>query len=229
MPPSPTVASAAPQHVEPPARPRCRGSPARAPHDHEHRDRQRHIDQEGPRPRVVVDQAAAQHRPERRGDAAEARPGADRAAALLLGKRRADQRQAARHQQRARRRPAPPARRSAAARWRDSAQPTDASAKIATPMANTRRRPKRSPSDAADQQQRRQEQRIRLHHPLRLERRGAQLALDRRQRHVDDGAVDERHARADDRRRPAPSAWTAAGHGVAVAAVPDQRHRRRGL
>ena len=60
---------------------------------------------------------------------------------------------------------------------------------------------------AADQQQRGEEERIRLDDPLRLGRRGVEFALDRRQRDVDDRAVDERHARAEDRghQHPAPA------------------------
>ena len=107
----------------------------------------RHVDQEGPGPRIVIDQEAAEHRPDRGRDAAEPRPGADGPAALLLGKRSADERQAAGHQQGAADALHARAPGSVAARRRPARRPTEASANSATPIAKILRRPKWSPSE----------------------------------------------------------------------------------
>src|SRR5215212_10656324 len=53
---------------------------------------------------------------------------------------------------------------------------------------------------AADEEQRGQEERVALDHPLRLSRAGAELTLQRGQRDVDRWAVDEDHARGEDGR-----------------------------
>src|SRR5206468_95222 len=58
---------------------------------------------------------------------------------------------------------------------------------------------------AAHQQQGRQEQRVGLDEPLRIGARRAQVALDRRQRDVDDRAVHEGHARAEHRAQERPA------------------------
>ena len=65
----------------------------------EQHEAQRRVHQEGPGPGIVVDEEAAHHRSDRRGDAAERRPRADGLAALGCRKRGADQRQASRHEQ----------------------------------------------------------------------------------------------------------------------------------
>jgi hypothetical protein len=82
-----------------------------------------------------------------------------------------------------------------------------------------------NPLDAAYQQQRREQQGVRLDHPLRLESRGVQVGLDGGQRHVDHRAVDEGHAGADDGggEHPGLGRFGATGDlGVAVA-MQDQR------
>ena len=53
---------------------------------------------------------------------------------------------------------------------------------------------------SADQQQRAERQQIRLDHPLLISERAAQVRADRRQRDVDDRAVEEHDARAEDAR-----------------------------
>ena len=52
-----------------------------------------------------------------------------------------------------------------------------------------------------DQQNRREEQQIPVRDPLQVGDRGAEVGLDGRQRHIDDGRIDERQARPKDRRR----------------------------
>ncbi len=132
-----------------------------------------------------------------RGNAAEARPDADGLAALFFRKRGADERQAAGHQQGA----ADPLHRARGnqllhigrepASDRCNGEDADADREDAAPPEVVAER-------AAHQQQRGEQQGIRLDHPLRLERGGPQVGLDGGQCHVDDRAVDEGHAGADD-------------------------------
>src|SRR5581483_2944631 len=72
---------------------------------------------------------------------------------------------------------------------------------------------------AADQNQRRQEQQIDLDDPLRADDRGVQLLLDDREHDGDDGPIEEREARAEDRggedpERRASALAVASGRGV---------------
>ena len=53
---------------------------------------------------------------------------------------------------------------------------------------------------AADQDQRAEREQVRVRHPLLRRQPAAEVALDRRQRDVDDRPVDRRHAGAEDRR-----------------------------
>ena len=80
-----------------------------------------------------------------------------------------------------------------------AAQPIDASAKIAMPIDEQLAAPEHIAERTADEDQRRQKQRVRLDHPLHLVARCAQFALDDRQRDVDRRRIDETHARAEDR------------------------------
>ena len=66
---------------------------------HEHDDRERHVQKKHRAPADVFDQPAAAHRADRRRDRAESRPGADRSAALALIERGADDREAPRHEE----------------------------------------------------------------------------------------------------------------------------------
>ena len=54
----------------------------------------------------------------------------------------------------------------------------------------------------ADQNQRAQQQRVGFDHPLDVGDRRVKVSLKRGQRDVDDGGIDERHARREDCRRP---------------------------
>src|SRR5690349_21132277 len=59
---------------------------------------------------------------------------------------------------------------------------------------------------AADEQETREHERVRLDDPLHVGDGRPELALERRQRDVDDGPIDEREARPQDRRREHPRA-----------------------
>src|SRR5258705_3368213 len=66
----------------------------------QHDDRERHVQKEHRAPAGVLDEPAAAHRADRRGNRAEYRPRADRAAAPGVVERGADDREAARNQER---------------------------------------------------------------------------------------------------------------------------------
>ena len=129
--------------------PRCGAVGLRQPAERE-RDQQqpdRHVEPEDPLPRQALDDGAADERPERDGEAADAAPRAERQAALLLRHRRAENRQRQRHDDRA----AEPLHRPSEVeqldgrgqRGRHRAEREDADAD-----REHRRRPKRSPSAA---------------------------------------------------------------------------------
>jgi hypothetical protein len=172
-----------------------------------------------------VDERAAKHRPQRRGQGREPSPGTDRFAALFLGKSRGDDGEAFRHQQRAadalhgarsdqdRR-----IRRQAAGYGCQCEQHRAEHEDAASPETIARR--------AADEDQCAEQQEIGVDHPLRRRDRHRELGLDRGQRDRDDRRVDERHAGAEDRRRQHP--WPAAygANAVAVGRRALRRHPR---
>ena len=183
----------------------------------QHDNRQRKVDQECVAPRPVFDHEAANDRPQRRGNCGPAGPGADCLAPDIFLERRTDQGQAARHQQGAAdtlNRPGPDQLLNAAdqaAPGRSDCEQYHAEREDAAPAEAVA-------GAAAGQQQCRQEQRIRLDHPLHLRRRRPELALQRRQRHVGDGTVDEDHARRQYRCRQNPGAGCGAARRVGRAA-----------
>jgi len=65
---------------------------------------------------------------------------------------------------------------------------------------------------AAGEEQRGQQERVRFDDPLDVAERRVQPRLYRRQRDVHDGAVDESHAGAEDRRRQQPAAFARTLH-----------------
>ena len=67
----------------------------------------------------------------------------------------------------------------------------------------------------AEQQERREQKRVRFDHPLHVDGRGLEVRLQRRQRHVDDRAVDEHHARSENRRGENPWAQLLAARRLA--------------
>ena len=153
----------------------------------------------------MLDEPSTQHGTDRGGDRREAGPRPDGAAALLLGKISADQSQAAGDQQR----PADSLEASGhnqlpdvgreSAPGRGCREEHDAGGEDLAAAVQVSQR-------AADEEQRRQEKRVRFHHPLNVRQRRMQGRLQRRQRHVHDRAVNERHARTEDGRGQNPGA-----------------------
>ena len=78
---------------------------------------------------------------------------------------------------------------------------------------------------AAEDEQARDDQRVRVDHPLELRRRGVEIGTDRRQRHVDRGDVeaDEEHAQTADDQDDASTPGR--GHGANVERRPRGRRR----
>ena len=193
-------------------RPRVLGQALRRPardgqHQGEHGARQ--VDEEDPLPRRVLHEQAAQRRAEHRPDPAPRRPQPDRAAAVL-GVGRPQQRQAVGGQHRAGHALQHPGRHQHLGVLGDAGQ----------------RRGDREPGHAAHEQrpaavavaqraghdvQRRDGQRVGQHDPLLGGQSGVEIAADRGQRDVDDGAVDEGHRRADDGRDQDPAAAAVVG------------------
>src|SRR6266568_1804039 len=140
----------------------------------------------------------------RRRDRAETGPRADRPAAFAIVERRADDRQTAWHeeggadtlqraggnQHRGRRREPAEYR-----RHRKEAHPEQEYSLAAELIAHR----------SAHENQRAQEQGVRLDDPLHIGDRGVQIGLERRQRDVDDRRIDERHARRKNRRSEDPT------------------------
>ena len=111
---------------------------------------------------------------------------------------------AERHDRSPRRRPERRARRSASRRSAPARTRPTPLRTAASPAANSRRRPNRSPSADAGHQQHGEAQRVRVHGPLELLDRGAQVHPDRRQRGRHDERVERHHQRRDRRRRQHP-------------------------
>ena len=103
-----------------------------------------------------------------------------------------------------------------------STQPTEASAKIDDPDDEQPLAPVEVAERSAEQDQRREEQRVAFDDPLHLRRVRAQLALDHRQRDVHRRAVDERHRRSENRRDEHPGLRhpTSIGYSDAMALLP---------
>jgi hypothetical protein len=151
----------------------------------------------------VLNQPATADRSNRGRDRAEPRPGPDRAAAFGLVEGSADDREAAGHEE-----GGPHALHGAAGnqhrrRGGDAAghggdgeeeQAGEENALAAELIAER----------SADQDERAEKQRVGLDHPLDVGDRGVEIGLKRGQRHVHDRAVDERHARRQDRRHQRP-------------------------
>ena len=143
----PTVSSALPatSRCAPACSSRDSGTWRIAIEDRDRRDRQ--VDDEHPAPRHRIDEVAAEERAEGGGDAAEPRPRADGATAVLGHERRRHDGQAVRARAARRRRPA---RQRAAISEPVSgaiAHSSDVAANAIRPMTKIRRRPYRSPSE----------------------------------------------------------------------------------
>ena len=85
-------------------------------------------------------------------------------------------------------------------------QRTDAAVKKMTPEEEHALAAELIAHRSTDQDQRAQEQRVGFDHPLHVGDRRVEVGLKRGERDVDDGGIDKRHARAEDRRGQRPSA-----------------------
>ena len=103
-------------------------------------------------------------------------------------------------------------------------QAMEATVKMATPSANTRRRPKRSPAEPPARISAPSNQHVSVGDPLRPCNGRGQIRLNGRQGDSDHGAVDESHARAQDGCGQNP--WPGA---LAVHVVDDDAARRCGV
>ena len=166
-------------------------------HDGDHQGRERDVDVENPSPRELLDQPAADYRPDAGSNRGEPSPGPDCASAALLTVARGDQGKTARHEQRR-----ADALRAARHDQKQHAR-CDAACGRGTGKdhcAEHEREPA-SPAiakRAAHEQQRCQEQHVRLDDPLRFGYRCPELLTEDWQRDVDDRAIDEHHARPED-------------------------------
>ena len=141
----------------------------------------------------MFDEPAAEHRTDSGRDRGEARPRADRFTAFLFIEGRADQRQAAGHKQRA----SDSLKRACgdqlfdirrqATRCGSNGEDDDTDIENLSATVSITER-------ATYQQQRGKKKRVGLDDPLNTDRRGVQIGLQKRQRDVDDGTVDKRHA-----------------------------------
>jgi len=191
------------QRVEP-ARPRV-ARLGQQPHPGDQRDdHDGHVDVEDRTPREVPQQQAAGHRPDRHGQAGYARPDADGGGALArVGEHVREQRERGGVDQRGRdahgRAAGDQLARAAGQRGRDrhereQHQPGLQDAAPAEPVAEV----------PADDQQAGEDERVGVHDPLQVLRRGGQRPADCRQGDVDDRVVDhgEQHAEAQHRQDP---------------------------
>ena len=160
--------------------------------EHDRDDADGDVEPEDPVPRDAVDDRAADQRAGRDGDAGDAGPDAERHAALAFGERRGQQRQRQRRDDRAADALDGAGRdqrvggrgqrgRRGGGGEQPEAEPEHAAA--AEPVAE--RRP--------GQEQHRERQRVRVHEPLQVVDRGAQVAPDARQGGRHDEVVEHRH------------------------------------
>jgi hypothetical protein len=91
---------------------------------------------------------------------------------------------------------------------------------------------------AAEQDQRAEHQHVGIGHPLRALERCGKIGLDRRQRDIDDGGVDERHARSEDSRGQDPGLGVCGAAGslrrgvddtLVARSAPQTDHRQAGV
>ena len=147
----------------------------------------------------MFNQPAAKNGPNGGRDRCKARPCADRLAPTLLVERCADNRKAAGHEE---------CGAHTLNASRDDQQLMNVRGEATTPRKkaaknrNTnheppKRRPNRSPSEPPTRIRALQQESVRLNHPLHIHNRGAKAGLERRQSHIDDGAIDESHARTE--------------------------------
>src|ERR1700674_4783235 len=183
------------------------------------------INQKYRAPGQMIDQPAPEQRAGAGGERRRARPDPNRRTAFLLVKRSADDRQRAGNEQR---RPhaldgARPDQRRDVRRETtgDRSQRAGDNADQKEPAA-----PEPVGGPAANQQQRGHAQRVGVDDPLHRRKRGTEIGLDRRQRDVDHGFVDERHGPSQHRRGQHPGLVTL-GAGGRTAGGPNEFRRAR--
>lgn len=194
-----------PTHVEPAVVPWI----ARLRHvsqgDRHAQRRERKVDQEHPAPAGSVDEPAADERADRRSDATEARPHADGPRSLVGMKAGLDDGERARRQQRA----------------ADTLQGTREDQHSCGRRETAQQRAEREPDHpddedpaaavtvaerATQENQPGQRDRVRVTDPLQGRQWGVQVVADVRQRDIDDGGVQQRHAGAQHGREDDPAA-----------------------
>ena len=151
----------------------------------------------------MLHKPSAKHRTDGRGDGGEAGPGSDRAAPFAAGK---DALMSARLPGTSSAPPTPCTARAAMS-WpilAETPHHAEAMEKRTTPDAKDSAASVEIAERAACKQQRGKKEGVAFHHPLHVGNRRVQGRLQDGQGHIDDGAVDERHARTQDRRRQHP-------------------------
>ncbi len=161
------------------------------------RQRNERIDEEDPAPTRVIDDEAADERPNCRRDCGDPGPGSDCLAPFVLAEGGADDRQGAWNQQ-------------CGSRALNQARRDQLCGAGGEPAPDRRDGENRGADDehlaaaemvaggAADQDECGQRQRVGIHQPLDHHRRSSEIVLDCRQGDVDHGLVDEGHARRQD-------------------------------
>ena len=173
----------------------------------------------------MIDQPATEQRAGAGGERRRARPDPDRRTAFLLVKRSADDRQRAGNEQR---RPHPLDGARSDQRRDIGRETTGDRSQREGDNADQKEQAAPEPvrGRAANQQQSGHAQRVGVDDPLHCRKRGTEIGLDRRQRDVDHGFVDERHGRSQHRRGQHPG-LVSLGAGRGTAGGPNNFRRAR--
>ena len=173
------------------------------PREREHREPDRHVQPEDPLPRDPVDDGAADERAGRDCETGDSRPGAERHAALLRGERGGEERQRQRHDDgaadpldgaRCDQRPHRGRQRRRRGGGGEQDEPDDEHAAAAEAVAEC----------GAGEEEDGEGERVRVHRPLELLDRRAEVGADHGQRGRDHEVVQHDHEQRDrrDRERP---------------------------
>ena len=165
--------------------------------ERENGDRDRHVDEEGRAPGNMFDEPAAHDGADGGGDGGEGGPGADRVAAFVFREGGGDDREAAGDEQRA----ADSLHCAGGDQLRDAGREAapdgrereERDADVVNPAAA-----EVVAERSADEKQRGEEERVGFDDPLHVDGGGVECGLERREGDVDDGAVDEGEAGAED-------------------------------
>jgi NAD dependent epimerase/dehydratase family len=164
---------------------------------------ERDVDEEDPAPGGHLYQPAAEDGADHRGDRCKSRPGPNRLTTPLLIKRCADDRQAAGNEERA----ADPLHRTCDDELRNSwrqAAPDRREREDENAQRIDTATPNMVAQGSPNQDKGREKEGVHLHYPLHIRRGGVQVSLEYRQGDIDDGAVNEGHARSKNRRNQYP-------------------------